>query len=78
MAAIEAQSSTSQRTYLARLLVNLFAINENTAGGTGDGGGQPVSCNCSIKLIPLISYFFLQNLFMVLQCLSFMCLLSEI
>ncbi|KAL5110330.1 hypothetical protein TcWFU_004970 [Taenia crassiceps] len=40
MAAIEVQSSTSQRTYLARLLVNLFSINENAAG---DGGGQPVS-----------------------------------
>ncbi|KAL5961602.1 hypothetical protein TSMEX_010668 [Taenia solium] len=43
MAAIEAQSSTSQRTYLARLLANLFSINDNAAGGAGDGGGQPVS-----------------------------------
>ncbi|KAH9283133.1 Nuclear pore complex protein [Echinococcus granulosus] len=43
MAAIEAQSSTSQRTYLARLLINLFPTNENAAGGAGDVGGQPVS-----------------------------------
>ncbi|VDM15815.1 unnamed protein product [Hydatigera taeniaeformis] len=42
MAAIEAQSSTSQRTYLARLLVNLFPVNEGADSGGGDGGGQPV------------------------------------
>lgn len=44
MGAIEVQASTSQRTYLARLLTNLFTLGENLASAAGSNDSIGISC----------------------------------
>lgn len=49
MAAIEVQASTSQRTYLARLITNLFAVGGNIATPSDEYNRNPRLASCELS-----------------------------